>query len=210
MSLLLECLLSKRHDVKPAAYLNCAKGILNINSGICSLRKVIVWKSYTRVSKLWQFFIILGWFILLKLNPALFCNKNHTELLNWSKTLGHHPVSIVHFWTFIIMRSTAKPVSNQWLQTLRFLQRCSFMSQTGSALDWDEKKVHKEAQFSQTNLFSPKSLSLFSLPLAQTFPWLPHFLPLQSATRNHLRELSCSLSSLNRSYGSQFLSKIQI
>lgn len=87
------------------------------------------------------------------------------------------------------MRSTPKRVSNQWLQTLRFLQRCSFMSQTGSALDWDEKKsTQRSPVLSNKPVFSKISLS-FSLSLAQTFPWLPHFLPLQSATRNHLKEL---------------------
>ncbi len=57
MSLFLKCLLTKRRDVKSAPYLNSAEGILKVHFGIWSLRKAIVWKSYT--SK-WLQFVFVG------------------------------------------------------------------------------------------------------------------------------------------------------
>lgn len=66
--------------------------------------------------------------------------------------------------TFIIMGSKAKPVSDQWLQTTSSSATVQFYEPNRKCIGLWWEKVHKEAQFSQTNLFSTKSLSLFTPP----------------------------------------------
>lgn len=103
--------------------------------------------------------------------------KGHCMEKMWlndeSSIIPKHLVSIQcqlsRLSTFFIMGSKAKPVSDQWLQTTSSSATVQFYEPNRKCIGLWWEKVHKEAQFSQTNLFSTKISLSFHSPSLRPF-----------------------------------------